>query len=413
MTIVGRVTRVRLMAAGAIVAAACGGCGRLFSGGSYAQRPTVPRLPAPPPLPDAPGHVRFAEVQGAPGQPQPQQATPAEDVGPGQVNIFGEMHGLKPQPVRPVADSGFQEHTYIDEGYDSDVAVDPTGKWLVFASTRDSVHPYIYMQRVDGASVVQLTSDAADDAYPTFSPDGKKIAFSSTRGGNWQIYVMDVDGKNVTQVTTGPMQAIHPSWSPDGTRIVFSSLGGRSGQWELWVINLGTNEKRMIGYGLFPTWGPTKDVDRIAFQRPRQRGSRWFGLWTCEYVNGEALRVTEVAVSSNAAILWPTWSPDGKRIAFATVLNPGKDVGVRPKGRTDIWTVNSDGSDRQRLTDGTGINLMPFWGSDGRVYFISDRGGAECIWSVRAETGKPFTVAEKKPEPEKAPEANAKEPGEQ
>ncbi len=49
-----------------------------------------------------------------------------------------------------------------------------------------------------------------------FSPDGKQIAFCSTRGGNWDIYTMDIDGKNVVQVTNDPMQHIHPSFSPDG-----------------------------------------------------------------------------------------------------------------------------------------------------------------------------------------------------
>ena len=327
---------------------------------------------------------------------------------PGNVSVFGEMRGLRPGTVRLAGDANFQQHTFVEQGYDADVAVDPTGKWIVFASTRDNEHSNLYMQRTDGAAVVQLTSQAADDAYPAFSPDGKQIAFSSTRAGNWQIFVMDSDGKNVTQVTTGPMQAIHPSWSADGSRIVYSALGSKSNQWELWTINLQSNEKRMIGYGLFPAWSPDRQGDKIAFQRPRQRGSRWFSLWTLELVNGEATRVTEVVLSSNAAILSPSWSPDGRRLAFATVLEPSTDIRSHSKGRTDVWVVNADGTDRQRITDGTGTNLTPFWGSDNRVYFISDRGGAECVWSARVETPKVFT-AEAKKEPAKQ-EADVREP---
>src|SRR4051794_13840902 len=212
---------------------------------------------------------------------------------PPVINIFGEVNGAGPSPVKQLGEAGFQQHTYLDEGYDANVAVSPDAKWLVFASTRHSEHADIYLQHVDGQSVTQLTADEADDAFPTFSPDGKQIAFSSTRNGTWDIFVMDVDGKNVVQVTAGPAQDLHPSFAPDGKRIVYSSMGGRSGQWEIWTVNLATSEKKMIGFGLFPSWSPDKSIDRIAYQRARQRGSRWFSVWTLDLVNGEACRMTE------------------------------------------------------------------------------------------------------------------------
>src|SRR5438552_2160594 len=83
----------------------------------------------------------------------------------------------------------------------------------------------------------------------------------------------------------------------------------RRGQWEIWTAPLDGGEQKMIGYGLFPSWSPRKDVDRIAYQRPRQRGSRWFSLWTMDLVDGEGRRPTEVAVSPVAAIVTPSWSP--------------------------------------------------------------------------------------------------------
>ena len=397
MTSARVLNRMRLSVAMLGLSAMCGGCCCRWC------RSPQPAPRQPPAIsPSARQSEREPAVQFG-------RRAPGDANDPGAVSVYGEMKGLRPSAVRPIGDANFQQHTYIDEGYDANVAVDPTGKWLAFASTRDSDHTNIYMQRVDGTAVVQLTTGGADDDYPAFSPDGRQIAFASTRAGNWQIFVMDVDGKNVTQITSGPMQAIHPSWSPDGSRLVYCALGGKSKQWELWTSNLQTNERRMIGYGLFPNWSPSREAERIAFQRPRQRGSRWFSLWTLDMVNGEATRVTEVAVSSNAAILSPSWSPDGRRLTFATVMDPNRQIALHAKGRTDVWTINADGTERQRITDGTGTNLMPFWGSDNRVYFISDRGGAECVWSARAVPSKVLTVQAKR-EDAKQQAANVQEP---
>src|SRR5437762_765458 len=115
---------------------------------------------------------------------------------------------------------------------------DPPGKWPAFSSTRHSERADIYLQRVDGASVIQLTNDPADDVQPCFSADGTKIAFASSRSGNWDIYVMDIDGRNVEQLTSGVSQDLHPSFSPDGNRIAYCSLSHMSGQWEIWTLNL-------------------------------------------------------------------------------------------------------------------------------------------------------------------------------
>ena len=310
------------------------------------------------------------------------------------VNVFGEFAGGGPAAV-PVYDEGhvgFRQHTYLDEGYDADVSVDPTGQWMAFASTRHARRSDIYLQRTGGLAVTQLTSDPADDAFPCFSPDGRSIAFSSNRNGNWDIFVMDADGKNTIAVTSGPSQDLHPSFSPDGRHLAYCS-SGRDGQWEIWVVDLQGGERTMVGFGLFPSWSPKRapgGADVIAFQKARQRGGRWFSLWTMDLVDGEPRRVTEIAVSPNAALVAPSWSPDGRRVAFATVVEPDA---MRAGGSQDIWAVDADGTRRQRLTDGKGTYATPCWSADGRIYFVSDRGGVESIWSTRADGPNYSTAA--------------------
>src|SRR5205823_5669879 len=97
---------------------------------------------------------------------------------------------------------------------------------IAFVSTRDG-NPEIYTMDADGSHQTRLTNHSARDLFPSWSPDGTKIAFQSDRdkfGGVQEsqpnIFVMDADGSNVTQLTTSG-NALQPDWSPDGTKIAY------------------------------------------------------------------------------------------------------------------------------------------------------------------------------------------------
>ena len=135
-------------------------------------------------------------------------------------------------------------------GYDSSPSWSPDGTKIAFESTRDTRHvgndvkinAEIYVMDADGKNQIRLTNHPASDRSPSWSPDGTKIAFKSTRddGVRADIYVMDANGKNQIRLTNHPALDVHPSWSPDGTKIAFAST--RDWGWQIYVMNAdGTN----------------------------------------------------------------------------------------------------------------------------------------------------------------------------
>ncbi|MCC6320245.1 MAG: PD40 domain-containing protein [Phycisphaerales bacterium] len=322
---------------------------------------------------------------------------PADPAGPAASG--GEILASQTSDMRlPVDERGanFGDHveglthcTFASEGADFDPCISRDGSFMVFASTQHRPTADIYRKSINGRTITQLTSDAAHDLMPAISPDGQRIAFASDRGGNWDIYVMAATGGQAVQLSTDPAQEVHPSWSPDGKRLVFSRHGEMSGRWEMWVMEVSASANtEFLGYGLFPKWCPRTGTgadgrDKILFQRSRERGDRAFGLWTIDYKPGDASSPTEVASTSIAALINADWSPEGDRIVYASVDNPGDagDMSPRP-AVADLWMTNIDGSGRVNLTSGRFMNLMPAWSKDGRIYFVSNRSGMTNIWSM-------------------------------
>ncbi|MEM1212302.1 MAG: DPP IV N-terminal domain-containing protein [Planctomycetota bacterium] len=302
---------------------------------------------------------------------------------PGLPTLYGAVPGQAPSPsTAMLGQANARQLSFTTEGADFDVTTDPTGTRLIYASTRHRNTADLYMQSVGGSAVTQLTSSPANDVMPAVSPDGQRIAFASDRSGNWDLYLMDLAGGPPIQLTTDSAADLHPSFSPDGSQLVYSSFAHATGQWQLVLININNpNIKRYLGPGLFPAWSPIDNT--IAFQRARQRGTRWFSVWTIKLNGGEATQPTEVAASANAAIIAPAWSPDGQHLVFCTVLDPHADNSQSPN-TADLWMMSADGRQRTRLTEGLHANLQPVWAPTQTLYFISNRSrtGNQNIWAL-------------------------------
>jgi TolB protein len=305
-----------------------------------------------------------------------------------RTNLYGDLENWRSVPFSSKPAASLMQHSFSEEGGDADPIISPDGKWIFFSSLRHSPNPDLYIKPMYGAVVTRLTSDPASEMQPSVSPLGDTVAYASNRGSSWNIWIIGIDGTNPVRLTSSGSNDIHPSWSPDGKQIVYSSFGSRSQQWELWVVDAITPSiKKMIGYGLNPVWCPNPQQSKIAYQLSRYRGSRWFSVWTIDYVGGDAKFPTEIISSVEYACICPAWSLDGSKLAYSTVsrrhYEQTADSGVPDISGEAIFIIDIDGRNNLRLTNEDATNFSPTWSPEGRIFYCSDRKGIDNIWSIK------------------------------
>ena len=270
-------------------------------------------------------------------------------------------------------------------------SADLRGK-IVFANGDDHE---IYVMNADGTNPVKLTNDPGYHGAPDWSPDGTRIAFHSTRSGNYDIYVMNADGSDVRRLTSNSVNDVCPAWSPDGSKVAFTR--DKVEKEALYVMNTdGTEAVRISdwfkGVDHHIDWSP--DGTRIAFVKWIEQD--FLGdLWGAIHVtDADGIQPSSRLVNGFS----PSWSPDGSKIVFYRYSWEKRRVflGYSILRRGTILVVDTNTGRERAVTDDSLVRRDPAWSLDGsNIVFVGaeydDRkdvptGGHICVMDV--DTGE-------------------------
>ncbi|MBX3281802.1 MAG: PD40 domain-containing protein [Acidobacteria bacterium] len=264
-------------------------------------------------------------------------------------NIY--VYDLETGSIDAIVDSPF---------FDGDPSFAPDEGSILFVSDRDG-NLEIYSKDLTTGEIRRLTDDPAHDAFPSYSPDGTQILFSSARDkDDRDIFIMNADGTGVRQIVDldSNESVGNAAWSRDGTKILL--LSDASGTDNVYVMNIEPFEPRP----LFPENSdqmrsiipiPGKDAYVAAIQMQAENVE----FWTLDSSGHK-----EVNIASTNILQAPNISPDGSNLAFA----------ARIEGNSEVFTV-AIGGEPTNISNHPNADAAPAWSPDGRrLVFASNRG---------------------------------------
>ncbi len=245
----------------------------------------------------------------------------------------------------------------------------------------------LWRQNLDSTTAEQLTSGPGYDYQPDCSPDGRWIAYVTYLKDAVELWAFDLKTRQSHQLTSGGNVNVEPRFSPDGKRLAFVSTS-YNGRFHIFVGDFSegelTNVRRLTGetrsnlprfyysefdHEISPAWSP--DGADLIFVSNRGHIYGTGGLWRMKAEPGAEAR--EIRYEETAWKTRPDFSPDGKRIVYASYLG---------EQWHQLWTMPSGGGDPFPLSYGDYDNTNPRWSPDGKqIVFISNRGGNTSLWT--------------------------------
>ncbi|MDH4185445.1 MAG: Tol-Pal system beta propeller repeat protein TolB [Nitrospira sp.] len=221
----------------------------------------------------------------------------------------------------------------------------PDRRFLVFTSYRNRNSQDIDMIELATGKRWTVVSLGGLSITPSLSPDGNFLAFASSYEGNSELYRLDTRTKAVQRLTTNAAGDLSPSWSPTGRELVFTS--DRGGGPQIFLMSAdGSNVRRLTfdgDYNAAPVWSPRGNWIAYVCRTPRKE----YKLCLITPDGQKRVQLTTGPGVDDS----PSWSPDGRHLAYSSTAD----------GKSQIYMINADGKDIERLTFVGTHNSAPSW----------------------------------------------------
>lgn len=228
---------------------------------------------------------------------------------------------------------------------------------IVFQSNFDGDNEICLLS---GKKMTKLTDNTWDDEYPVWSPDGRTIAFTSNREGNFDIYLYSLEDSRTTQLTFSEQDEIEPAWYPDGKHVAFTrDMGGfLRNKLGLFKINIQTGDTEKI----IPEFGSIHGIASVSPADPLLTftGKQRLG-WDVAMFHRDTNAVEFLAEGGKTCRA--RFSHDGAWLAY---------VSSQTTDRAEIWKMRPDGSEKTRLTFREQTHdYFPDWSPDDKTIIFN------------------------------------------